>query len=326
MELLPQFRRPHIGCVPSTAEQQAEIKMKRCCKGLMFRPTLILQTRAKSQKFQKRCPVTWEILQLKLKLFLFELYRQCILSKHYKYYGLNTFERKSLVTPHIVAHCNMCLKSRLNINKGNQTNTVPQLKCSPCPNQSWPWRCRSSSDKSAQLHIIAQPLRCTSQITFVKVSRTPSLGKKKTADVAKPSSPGHILSGSGLFLDAREPWILHAGFADDRGWVESDAQLDVLDSLPSTRYPVRIPAACGGDKSSACCWNGSVFQLCPVFHPKKLVTWGCENMKCDNLLVARKLKLYQVYRCPDKHKQRDCYEERWKVVWKDYLRSNNNPQ
>lgn len=179
------------------------------------------------------------------------------------------------------------LTSRLNINQSDQTTTVPQLKCGPCPNQSWPWRCRFPSDKSAQLHIIAQPLRCTSQITFVKVSRTPSLEKnKKPADLAKLSSPGQTLSGPGLF-HAREPWILHAGIADDRGWGESDAQLNVLDSLPSARFPARIPTDCGGDKGSPCCWNGSVFQLCPDSQPENLGTWGCENIKCDNLLMLK---------------------------------------
>lgn len=59
------------------------------------------------------------------------------------------------------------------------------------------------------------------------------------------------------------------GLADHRGWVESDAQLNGLDSLPSTQYPARIPTDCDGDKG---CWNGSNFMLGLVSQPEKLGT------------------------------------------------------
>lgn len=63
------------------------------------------------------------------------------------------------------------------------------------------------------------------------------------------------------------------GLAHYRGWVESDSQLNVLDSLPSTQYPARIPTDCGRDKG---CWNSSVFSL--VQSPN-LKTWAHEHVK-----------------------------------------------
>lgn len=43
MELLPLFRRPRIGCPPSTAKQRAKIQTQQCCKGLMVRQTYTKQ-------------------------------------------------------------------------------------------------------------------------------------------------------------------------------------------------------------------------------------------------------------------------------------------
>lgn len=76
------------------------------------------------------------------------------------------------------------------------------------------------------------------------------------------------------------------GLAHYRG-VESDSQLNVLDSLPSTQYPARIPTDCGRDKS---CYNSSVFQLGPISQPKNLGAWACESVTTCQV-VAGKFKV-----------------------------------
>lgn len=92
--------------------------------------------------------------------------------------------------------------------------TVPQLKCGLCRNQYCSLGgAASHPTKSAQLHIIAQPLQCTSQITFAEVSRTPSLEKQQ---MWQPNVTKLDTLWTSALPWCRAPWILHTGIADDR--------------------------------------------------------------------------------------------------------------
>lgn len=209
----------------------------------------------------------WELLQLMLKLFFHALTRYCIVPKYYNitswthlnkipvllhkslwHLGCRLLRWPEHCHPTIEMHTGVPTRTGLGRAASHLTNA---LNCTLLHSRSGAHP-RLRLSKSHGHH------RWGRKKKYIKK-------KKKTAHVAKLSSPDQTLSGPGLFLDAHEPWMLHAGITDDRGWVESDAQMNVLDSLPSTQYPVRIPTDCSGDKG--CC----VLQLGPVSQLEELV-------------------------------------------------------
>lgn len=89
----------------------------------------------------------------------------------------------------------------------------------------------------------------------------------KTADVAaKRHQAGHSLDlGSSLMSGA-----MNITYRDCRrsALLESGAQLNVLDSLPNTQYPVHIPMDCSRNNGSPYCLNSSVFGYIRYFSPE----------------------------------------------------------
>lgn len=78
-------------------------------------------------------------------------------------------------------------------------------------------------------------LECTSEITIVEFSQT-SLKNHRGGSTTSPRWP-HF--GPQLSLDVRPMNIANTG-RRQAALSESDAQLNVLDSVPNTQYPVHV--------------------------------------------------------------------------------------